>query len=38
MKLEVGLLNVVTVADSAENLANPSLVGMRYPADGAREC
>jgi hypothetical protein len=31
MKLEVGRLNVLTVADSAENLANPSRVGMADP-------
>jgi len=34
MKLGVGLLNVDYCADSAENLANPSRVRMRHPADG----
>jgi hypothetical protein len=32
MKLEVGRLNVLTVADSWENLVNPSRVGIRHPA------
>jgi hypothetical protein len=34
MKLEVGLLNELTVADSWESLVNPSLVRMRHPAEG----
>jgi hypothetical protein len=35
MKLEVGLLNVLTVADSAQSHMNPNLVGMFNPAYGA---
>jgi hypothetical protein len=38
MKLEVSLLNVLTVADSAVNHMDPSLVGMFNPADGASGC
>ncbi len=34
MKLEVGLLNVPTVANSAGNHVNPGCVGMVDPADG----
>ena len=36
MKLEVGRLNVLTVADSAASHMDPSLVGMADPADGVR--
>ena len=34
MKLEVGLVNAPTVANSWKNLVNPSLVGMLHPDDG----
>ena len=36
MKVEVGLLNGPAVADSWENVRNPSLVRMFHPADGVR--
>ena len=32
MKLEVGLVNVLTVANSPDLLVNPVAVGMFYPA------
>ena len=37
MKLEVGLLNVLTVADSSYALRILRWVGMRHPADGVRQ-
>jgi len=33
MKLGVGRLNALTVADSCENARNPSRMGIFYPAD-----
>jgi hypothetical protein len=37
-ELEVGLLNVLTVADSAVSHMDPSLVGMFNPVYGERCC
>jgi hypothetical protein len=37
MKLEVGLLNVLTVADSDGSHMVPNWVGMRHPAYGKRD-
>ena len=36
MKLGLGLLNVLTVADSWENARNPVWVGMLHPAYGVQ--